>query len=187
MRIDNFYVYFNSKNEIVSVGGRKNKTSSFRYAEFPRGIVEGFVVGTKKMSDYLIVEDRQTGKLRLSKKVSHEIVVRTIDNMLYKVPTSNEKYDIKIQNNTKENRLIFFLNVNLRNVAEDKSQVIINGVTALSFFFTKKDDPHVLKKHVLVSIDDLLQNNVISDYVKPLNNISVFTKRIYENYLYEEI
>ena len=75
----------------------------------------------------------------------------------------------------------------MRNVAEDKSQVIINGVTALSFYFTKKDDPHVLKKHVLVSIDDLLQNNVISDYVKPLNNISVFTKRIYENYLYEEI
>ena len=169
-RVVKFYVYFNSKNELVSVSGNKDATSHHRWAIFSRGEVEGFVTGKKRLSDYVVVEDRKTGKIILSKKESHEIVVRTIDNLLYK----------------REKILTFFLSDNIKNATENTSQLIVNGIVKLHFYFTKKDDPHMLRKHVSVNVEDIFQNNVITNYTETLNNVSVFTKRIYENYLYEE-
>ena len=186
-RVVKFYVYFNSKNELVSVSGNKDATSHHRWAIFSRGEVEGFVTGKKRLSDYVVVEDRKTGKIILSKKESHEIVVRSIDNLLYKVPSNNDVYDIKIRNNKREKILTFFLSDNIKNATENTSQLIVNGIVKLHFYFTKKDDPHMLRKHVSVNVEDIFQNNVITNYTETLNNVSVFTKRIYENYLYEEV
>ena len=184
----NLYVYFNNIYEFMSVSGRKFETSHHRWAVFPQCIAEGFILGTKKMGDYIVVEDRVTGKIELSKKESYEIVVRTIDNLLYKVPNNISEYDFKIHNDTTEKKLTFMLSQNLRNATLDPSQpIVISGVSELNFYFTKKDDPHVLYKHVLVVIEEIFQNDIISDYVEPLNNVSVFTKRVYENYWYEEI
>ena len=76
----------------------------------------------------------------------------------------------------------------MRNGLNDSGDSItINGVNELDFFFTKLDDPHFLKKHVSFSVEEFISNDIKIEYTEDLKNISVFTKRIYDDYIYEEV
>ena len=115
------------------------------------------------------------------------LIIDEMGDVLWYLTRLCDVYDIKIRNNKREKILTFFLSDNIKNATENTSQLIVNGIVKLHFYFTKKDDPHMLRKHVSVNVEDIFQNNVITNYTETLNNVSVFTKRIYENYLYEEV
>ena len=70
---------------------------------------------------------------------------------------------------------------------ESGDSITINGVNELDFFFTKLDDPHFLKKHVSFSVEEFISNDIKVEYTDDLKNVSVFTKRIYDDYIYEEV
>ena len=59
---------------------------------------------------------------------------------MYKVPSNNDVYDIKIRNNKREKILTFFLSDNIKNATETTSQLIVNGIVKLHFYFTKKEN-----------------------------------------------
>ena len=184
----NLYVFFDDNNQIIAVSGNKGAITSARYAIFPEEDVAGFSLGTMNMNDFVVRENRKTGKVTLEKKITHEISIRTIDNTLYKLPKINNQFQIKVLNNTKQNSLVFILNIDLRDsLIQSGDSITINGVNELSFFFTELDDPHFLKKHVSFSVEEFITNDIKIEYTEDLKNISVFTKRIYDDYIYEEV
>ena len=182
------YVYFDDSNQIVAVSGNKDATASTRYAIFPGEDVSGFILGTMNMNDFVVRENRKTGKVTLEKKVTHEISTRTIDNTLHKLPNINNQFQIKVLNNIEKKSLVFILNIDLRDsLIQSGDSITINGVNELDFFFTKLDDPHFLKKHVSFSVGEFISSDIKVEYTEDLKNISVFTKRIYDDYIYEEV
>ena len=108
-QMSDLYVFFDDSNQIVAVSGNKDASSSNRYAIFPEEDVAGFILGTMNMNDFVVRENRKTGKVTLEKKVTHEILIRTIDNTLYKLPKVNNQFQIKVLNNI-ENKELFFEN-----------------------------------------------------------------------------
>jgi len=186
--MSDMYVYFNDSNNIISVSGRQDATLSARYARFPQDEVAGFVMGTMNINDYIIKENRKTGKVVLEKKVTHEILVRTIDNILYELPNINKQFQIKVLNNIENKELFFMLDVSLRNdITGAGDSITINGVNELNFFFTKLNDPHFLKKHIRFSVEEFINSDISIVYTEDLEDISVYTKRIYDDYIYEEV
>jgi len=182
------YVYFDDSNQIVAVSGNKDATASTRYAIFPGEDVAGFILGTMNMNDFVVRENRKTGKVTLEKKITHEISVRTIDNTLYKLPKSNDQFQIKVLNSIEKNCLVFILDADLRGtLIASGDSITINGVNELNFFFTKVDDPHFFKKHINFSVEEFISSDIEIEYTEDLKNVSVFTKRIYDDYIYEEI
>jgi len=182
------YVYFDDSNQIVAVSGNKDATASTRYAIFPGEDVSGFILGTMNMNDFVVRENRKTGKVTLEKKITHEISVRTIDNTLYKLPKSNDQFQIKVLNSIEKNCLVFILDADLRGtLIASGDSITINGVNELNFFFTKVDDPHFFKKHINFSVEEFISSDIEIEYTENLKNVSVFTKRIYDDYIYEEI
>jgi len=182
------YVYFNDSNQIVSVSGNKDVTSPNRYAAFPEDEVAGFILGTMNMTEYVVRENRQTGKVVIEKKITQEISVRTVDNTLYEIPKSNNQFQIKVLNSLSNNTLTFILDSGLRNsLTQAGDSITINGVNTLHFFFTELNDPHFLKKHVSFSVEEFLSKDVEVVYTENLTNASVYTRRIYDDYIYEEV
>lgn len=187
-QMSDLYVFFDDSNQIVAVSGNKDAIPATRYAIFPEEDVAGFILGTMNTNDFVIRENRKTGKVTLEKKITHEISIRTIDNTLYKLPKINNQFQIKVLNNIKKNSLVFILNVDLRDsLIQSGDSITINGVNEVSFFFTELDDPHFLRKHISFSVGEFISNDIKIEYTENLKNVSVFTKRIYDDYIYEEV
>jgi len=186
--MSDLYVFFDDSNQIVAVSGNKDAIPATRYAIFPEEDVAGFILGTMNTNDFVIRENRKTGKVTLEKKITHEISIRTIDNTLYKLPKINNQFQIKVLNNIKKNSLVFILNVDLRDsLIQSGDSITINGVNEVSFFFTELDDPHFLRKHISFSVGEFISNDIKIEYTENLKNVSLFTKRIYDDYIYEEV
>jgi hypothetical protein len=82
--------------------------------------------------------------------------------------------------------LQFKLNAKKRkNLLGDASDITINGANTLEFFITLKDDPHFLKKHISINVADFIKQDIKVEYEQDLD-ISIYTKRVYEDYCYED-
>tara|TARA_Y100000780_G_scaffold190762_1_gene178563 strand:+ start:34 stop:591 length:558 start_codon:yes stop_codon:yes gene_type:complete len=183
--MSDFYIYFNDQKQITSVSGRKNEELTDRFGTFPREEVIDFMNGNKSFVNYQIVENRKTGKIRIEEKKTNEVVVQTLDDKLYKIqPLTNDHYDVKII--IENNIMHIALHENIRkDLLGDASDITINGATTLQFFITKKDDPHFLKKEIIIDIINLIKQDITVDCT-PLGEFSIYTKRVYEDYTYED-
>ena len=179
-----FYVYFDDTGQILSISGRKDTTSQHRFSTFPREEVIDFMEGIKSMANYYISENRKTGKVRIQEKITNEIIVQTLDDKLYKIePLTKDNFDVKII--IDYNIMHITLHENIRKeLLRDASDITINGATTLQFFITKKDDPHFLKKEIIIDIINLIKQDITVDCT-PLGEFSIYTKRVYEDYCYE--
>ena len=179
-----FYVYFDDTGQILSISGRKDTTSQHRFTTFPREEVIEFMEGIKSMANYYISENRKTGKVRIQEKITNEITVQTLDTKLYKIePLTKDNFDVKIIH--KNDSLQFKLNAKKReDLLGDASDVTVNGATTLDFFITAKNDPHFLKKHISINIAEFIKQDLDIEYKQDLD-ISIYTKRVYEDYCYE--
>ena len=179
-----FYVYFDNQKQILSVSGRKDPTSPHRYTVFPREDVIGFMDGSMRASEYQIVENRKTGKVKIEKRKTAVLSIQTLDDKLYKIESLTKDYfDVKIIH--KNNSLHFKLNEEKRkNLLGDASDITINGADTLEFFITSKDDPHFLKQHISINVAEFIKQDIEVKYEQDLD-ISIYTKRVYEDYCYE--
>ena len=180
-----FYIYFDNRKQIVSVSGRKDPTSPHHYTVFPREDVIGFMDGSMRSSEYQVVENRKTGKVTIEKKKTNVVSIQTLDDKLYKIePLTKDNFDVKIIH--KNSSLQFKLNAKKRkDLLGDASDITINGADTLEFFITSKNDPHFLKKHIRISVADFIKQDIKVEYEQDLD-ISIYTKRVYEDYCYED-
>jgi len=66
-----------------------------------------------------------------------------------------------------------------------KRKLLWSGDTDVSFLLTSYNDPHIVFDEYQCSLQDLLKGPVIFDDVKFSNNNSLYTKRLFKNYVME--
>lgn len=120
-----------------------------------------------------------------------------IDDVLHRIIsnvwTEVEKPEIYITHDSKNKTLKFQLSEEYSGTfvqAEKfqpiaKRKVLWDGDTVMNFLITDYNDPNVLYKMVSFKISDLIDNDVVVENIKVPEKFSVYTRRIFKNYVIE--
>ena len=163
------------------------------------GIYPSFAANDKQFKIKIerdLAEDIQNGIIRMSScfvdldSESIEIVEKhsltKIDDILHRV--IDRKYltvqdtDIVIQYNESENKLIFSMTPVLKT-----RKIRWDGHTEMEFLITSYNDPHGLYQVISFKLEELEYNSKEFIYTGPHNRFSIFTRRIFKNYVFEKI
>jgi hypothetical protein len=90
--------------------------------------------------------------------------------------------DIVIQYNELENKLIFSMTPVLKT-----RKIRWDGHTEMEFLITSYNDPHNLYQVISFKLEELEQSSKEFIYTGADNQFSIFTRRIFKNYVFEKI
>ena len=68
-----------------------------------------------------------------------------------------------------------------------KRKVIWSGETAMSFLITDYNDPNILYKMVSLTVSDLVEKKKIFKDIELPDRFSVYTRRIFKNYILDDL
>jgi hypothetical protein len=111
--------------------------------------------------------------------------VRTIDDILHRVVSKEfatfEEADLCITFNSESNTITLSLNEKLK-----RKKIRWDSHALLKFLVTEYNDPHKVIQVITTTLNDLYENNQIYQYTESDKNFSVFTSRIFKNYIFEK-
>lgn len=154
-------------------------------------IAEKIVSGQDNMSNYVV--DIRSNKLELRQKLS----LSTIDDLVHRIiekKWSNEDYfDIFLSYNKKKNVLKIQMTEEFKGTKKlpkkykdiKKRDVIWEDNLDLFFYITDYNDPNVLYDIVTFKIVDLIGKTMIFDDLSFPDKFSIYTRRIFKNYVIE--
>ena len=106
-----------------------------------------------------------------------------IDDVLHRIPDKQwaniDNPDIMIIYNSKNNTIAFELNSRYNNV-------ILSGDTNMMYHITEYNDPNILKQKIEFKVGDLLESKKVYELTAN-GEFSVYTRRIFENYIFEKV
>jgi hypothetical protein len=109
-----------------------------------------------------------------------------IDDILHRIPDIKyfkfDNPDIFIQFLSEKN----LIKIQLSNKLKKKS-IRWNGDTKLKFIICAYNDPHKIYQLIDLTLDQLFINDITIPYVGDNSQFSVFTARIFKNYIFEKI
>lgn len=118
-----------------------------------------------------------------------------IENLLYRIPDKrwanpDIEPDIYVSYDREAERLTFelteiFYGTRKSKSNEKKQKFIWDGETDMSFLITDHSDPNVLRKVLIVKIEELLNQNKVFENIKLPQRFSIYTRRIFKNYIFD--
>jgi len=119
-----------------------------------------------------------------------------IDDVLHRIPDSKfvqlDEADIYVQYNSETEKLTielterFYGTYPMKNQFSKKQKMIWSGDTAMDLYITKYNDPHCLYHTVKITLDDLIGKKFEMDlHLK--EKFSIFTRRLFKNYIMESV
>ena len=180
-----YKVYFDKDSGNITSITNSNGIGDYFETDFES--VKSLLSGDERIIDYKVVYN--------TRKFSYEIVPKTqsivsvdVDDLIYKITTSQQPQILVIQNN-KENKWTVEISEQLRLVLEEKGARLEE---TLFFSVTQKDNPNILYRTFGCKISDLIEAKSIDfDYVgqKELKHsaLSIYTSRKFEYYSHEVI
>lgn len=118
---------------------------------------------------------------KLSKFATHNLT--KIDDVLHRIiekQWSNiQDPDVSVKYIEKENELIF-------SIDPKHTKFIWSGETEMIFLLTGYNDPNILMQMISVRIGDLIENPKHFK-ISPTEKFSVYTRRIFDNYVFEKL
>lgn len=204
------YVYFNEEMNITGISPVLDTNlvdQGMHHTLFEVDAVRPFITGEKNISThYLKADKKDPTKFEILARKVEINYIKTIDRFLTEVniakkPNTEKSiteqpdndYHIQIINNTVAKTISFRLHRSiktsiLKNEVIETANITINGIPELDFFFTAKNDPSFLIKHVCVRTNELIgKHALVLSYDSELSYASLFTKKIFSNYVYEVI
>ena len=191
------YVYFDDTMNIVGISPLLDAdllAKGSRHTRFPIDEVAPFITGERNLSTHYVspLKDDPT-KYAIKAKSIEVNYIRTLDRFLTEIDQgqSSESAHLTIINNIKEKKIIFSLSPKVKyNILQDESietkNITINGMPELDFFFTVKNDPSFLILYVPIKTNELVgEPMIVVNYSVDLSESSLFTKKIFDNYVYE--
>jgi hypothetical protein len=111
--------------------------------------------------------------------------VRQIDDILHRVVSKAfatfDEADLCITFNSELNTITLLLIEKLK-----RKNIRWANSTVLKFLITEYNDPHKVIQVITTTLDDLYNNNQTYQYTGTDKNFSVFTSRIFKNYIFEK-
>jgi hypothetical protein len=112
--------------------------------------------------------------------------VRTIDDILHRVVSKEfatfDEADLCITFNFESNTITLSLNEKLK-----RKKIRWDTSALLKFLITGYNDPHKVMQVITTTLDDLYENDQTYQYTGSDKNFSVFTSRIFKNYIFIKI
>ena len=180
-------MYYNQETgSIVSIT-TKDRQHLKTYYTTTFNEVEDFITGAKNLIDYKVVYDLQTANYFIAHK--NDKIVLDIDNLVHKISSSDNAQLTVIKNNVNNKwQIVIDLELTYKNNI-DKTTILDE---TLWFSITQKNNPNVLYRHFSISLQELLDNNVLdidfsSQDEQKLTNYSVYTNRRLVSYSKREI
>ncbi len=174
------YLEFNAETgNPIAVGPSKQKTS----IEINDILADEIKSGSKRLEEFKVLYDE-----KLKKYVINEIGIGMLEEEINETPASHIIYQVPVVDQIKDG-----INI-VQDTKNNKWKLVVQGdivdtLNAISsnalwqmFYITNKDNPNILHNQFKV---DLLQGRCdIKNIEEGINelNISVFCKRIYNNY-----
>lgn len=111
--------------------------------------------------------------------------VRKIDDILHRVVSKEfatfDKADLYVTFNSELNTITLSLIEKLK-----RKKICWGNSALLRFYITEYNDPHKVIQVITTTLDDLYKNNQLYQYTGSNKNFSVFTSRIFKNYVFEK-
>lgn len=111
--------------------------------------------------------------------------VRKIDDILHRVVSKEfatfDKADLYVTFNSELNTITLSLIEKLK-----RKKIRWCNSALLRFYITEYNDPHKIIQVITTTFDDLYKNNQLYQYTGSDKNFSVFTSRIFKNYVFEK-
>jgi hypothetical protein len=191
-RLVMMYVYFDSDGNIKSISPDPDAFSSANYttAMFPLTEVEPFLTAKKSTFDYYInvVKKLRGPEYKLVRKVAPKIAqLRLLDSFLSELRYSADEPVIAIENYVSSKQIKITLSPDAKEVDENNVLEDFAKIPTSFLFFTRKNDPYFLVHTVTFSPGQLITDGTITiPYDTNLAGLSVFTKKIINDYSYTE-
>lgn len=188
-----FFVYYNEEKRIICISpGIQNDFRHLGYAIFDLNEVEGFLLGEKNPSDYVLHQSQDDlSDFRIIEKKQEITYMVTLNRFLIEIDEGKKKDPHVLISNDTQNKLITIdISDELRKKLQEDADFVefenvsIDGETDLNFFFTTKDNSNFLIKHIRVPIYRLIDRKVYTEYSVDLLNTSLFTKQVLNKYQY---
>ena len=193
-------VYFDKEKDIKSISPVKEpqfEAEGYSCAQFDIADVDDFLTA-KKNPFHFFVSHKQKNGVDAYKILPKEVEVnyiRSIDNYLSEVKYQPKmKNAIEITNNTIRREITVKINSGvIRAMTNDESEdytkyEMFRATPRMVFHFTSKDDPSFLVKSVSIVPKQLLDEQYLTiPYAEDLRNRSVFTKKFFNDYSYQEL
>jgi hypothetical protein len=111
--------------------------------------------------------------------------VRKIDDILHRVVSKEfatfEEADLYITFNSQLNTITLSLIEKLK-----RKKIRWDSHAVLKFLITEYNDPHKVNQVITTTLDDLYNNDQTYQYTGTDKNFSVFTSRVFKNYIFIE-
>lgn len=125
--------------------------------------------------------------------IMHDKPVNKIDDVLHRVPSKEwtpiSDNDIYIEYTEKENMLVIALTEKFYGTRKAnykfKTKLIEKNISEIMLMFTEYNDPNILLSLVTIRIEDLVENEKVFQNFKLPKKFSVYTKRLFKNYVLE--
>lgn len=174
--------------KVLSVGPKHAFENSRNIIDVDREIAELIIEGKIKISDCIVDIHSNTLEMIEIKNIFK------IDDVLHRIIskewTEVERPDIYITYDSSLNNLVFELTEEYHGTKKLDEKVtprniIWDGDTALNFLVTDYNDPNILYEMISIKISDLIGKQVVVENVEVPNRFSVYTRRVFKNYVIE--
>ena len=110
-----------------------------------------------------------------------------IDDVLHRIIdrkwSTIEQFDVEVLYNTDQKMLKFKLSESFKKAGRP---IIWNGETNMDFLITDYNDPNVVYEFVSFKISDIV-NGEVNVVVDIKNTFSIYTRRLFKNYVFEAV
>ena len=176
-----YYATFKDDGSLIGVYPSHAVLDITNKIKIDEEIATAVSTGVENLFSYRV--DLPTKKLvKLNKFSTHSLI--KIDDILHRIIdkkwSNMQDPDITILHDTKNSTLIFSMSNKYSN------NIIWDGATEMIFLVTDYNDPNVLLHMLSIRAGDITENTKLFTLDLP-NRFSVYTRRIFDKYIFETI
>ena len=180
--------------KILSIGPNHsvNQTTFKNVVEIDSDVAEKIIGGEIRMSKCFI--DPQEGKLEIVEVKDLYKIDDVLHRIIVKEYSDVKKPDIHLTHNSKDNTMVVKLSEEYGGTHKQDSEfqpiaqrkMFWDGETVMDFTITDYNDPNVITDNFSIKISDLVGKTVTLKDLKFPKYFSVYTRRLFKNYMIEE-
>lgn len=190
------FVYVDAAYNIKAISPVADDTHDYRFVMFPVDDVRMFLEGKSSLSQFKLVQNmKDITKFDIMPKIVELDNIRQLDSFLMPVQYKNDKAEIQIIHFLKSKKLEFRIHKSTRasilaSNSTEAGNVVVVSVPKLQFYFCANEDPCFLIHSIEVVTDYLINEwgqTIFYEDELDLTMATIFTKKIFREYSYEEI
>lgn len=175
-----YAIYDPESGEVTGIYPESAAVEKIYKVKIEKELAEDIINGIIRMNTCVVDPDSETVE------IMERHGLRKIDDILHRIPDSKynkiEDADIIVDYKSKSKKFTITLSRNLKS-----KRIMWVEETSAQFLITAYNDPHQVYETVLIKLDDLKEKPYSFVYKGPDERFSIFTRRLFKKYVYNEL